>query len=107
MDAVHHTVDSAMRIMSTVLDVYLLYIIKNHSAHKILVYQVLLSIDAFLDLSASVLELFGQQVSTTAFVRGRRQEGLKGYGVYFAARTGPESVPCRFFLRNVIRSDEV
>lgn len=58
----HHIGETVMNGLSVVFNVLLLYLIKNHSAFGTPIYQVLLAIDASLDLVLAVVVFLGQPV---------------------------------------------
>lgn len=63
MELVHHIGESIVNSLSITFNVALLYLIAYHSNFGTPVYQVMLAIDASLDLVLSIISLIGQPVS--------------------------------------------
>lgn len=61
---VHNIVETMMNGCSIIFNAFLLYLVRYHSSFGTPVYQVMLAVDASLDLILSVFVLFGQPVST-------------------------------------------
>ena len=59
----HNIVETLMNGLSIIFNVFLLYLVKYHSSFGTPVYQVMLAIDASLDLVLSIFVLIGQPVS--------------------------------------------
>lgn len=53
-----------MNGLSVIFNCVLLYLIKNHSAFGTPMYQILLSVDSFLDLLLAIVVFLGQPVSS-------------------------------------------
>ncbi|KAI1698170.1 serpentine type 7TM GPCR chemoreceptor str domain-containing protein [Ditylenchus destructor] len=66
IDEVHHAMEGTVNTSSILFNVYLLYLIKYHSAFGVKLYQYLLTIDALLDLALSVSAFIAQPVVITA-----------------------------------------
>ncbi|KAH7678379.1 hypothetical protein AAVH_41722, partial [Aphelenchoides avenae] len=56
----HNVLETLINVMSIIFNTFLLYLIKNHSQFGSPVYQILLAIDASLDLLMSISVLIGQ-----------------------------------------------
>ncbi|KAH7712264.1 Protein STR-90 [Aphelenchoides avenae] len=66
VEYLHHITDSSVNAVSILLNCLLLYLVKYHSTYRVRTYQVLLTIDATLDLLLGVVVLVGQPI----FVNG-------------------------------------
>ncbi|KAI1692292.1 serpentine type 7TM GPCR chemoreceptor srd domain-containing protein [Ditylenchus destructor] len=62
IDEVHHMMEGTVNTLSILFNVYLLYLIKYHSAFGVKLYQYLLTIDALLDLVLSISAFIAQPV---------------------------------------------
>ncbi|KAH7672996.1 hypothetical protein AAVH_42525, partial [Aphelenchoides avenae] len=56
----HNVLETLINGLSIIFNTFLLYLIKNHSQFGSPVYQILLAIDASLDLLMSISVLIGQ-----------------------------------------------
>ncbi|KAI1703120.1 serpentine type 7TM GPCR chemoreceptor srd domain-containing protein [Ditylenchus destructor] len=65
IDEVHHVMEGTVNTLSILFNVYLLYLIKYHSAFGVKLYQYLLTIDALLDLVLSISAFIAQPVLLT------------------------------------------
>ncbi|KAH7710500.1 hypothetical protein AAVH_22204 [Aphelenchoides avenae] len=71
---IHHIVETLVNGFSIGFNCLLLYLIKNHSAFGTPVYQVMLGVDASLDLLLSIFGLLAQPICVTG----------AGYKVFFS-----------------------
>ncbi|KAH7710497.1 hypothetical protein AAVH_22201, partial [Aphelenchoides avenae] len=71
---IHHIVETLINVLSILFNCLLLYLTKNHSAFGTPVYQVMLAVDASLDLMLSFFGLLSQPLCVTG----------AGYKVFFS-----------------------
>lgn len=62
IEQIHHVLDTVVNIISVVFNVFLLYLIAYHSTYGVRVYQVLLAVDASLDLVLGIASIIVQPV---------------------------------------------
>ncbi|KAH7724843.1 hypothetical protein AAVH_07429 [Aphelenchoides avenae] len=65
MDMAHHVVETVVNLLSILFNTGLLYLIKNHSNFGSPMYQILLAVDATLDLILAVVAFLGQTIAVT------------------------------------------
>ncbi|KAH7708530.1 hypothetical protein AAVH_24209 [Aphelenchoides avenae] len=65
MEFLHHVVETVVGSISIALNLTLLYLIGYHSNFSAPVYQVLLAVDAALDLALSTISLLAQPICFT------------------------------------------
>lgn len=98
VDAVHHVLETSVNTVAILLNLFLLYLIKCHSTFRVPIYQILLGIDAGLDLLLGIVVLVGQPVYDH-FLYQALISSLVGTDGRRLLRNGYERLPRTLFRR--------